>query len=159
MRSVRSFVAVLVLGVLAQVALAAPAYFVQADMVRSAEGAMGEVCVPNSVFHPGESIVWRAYVFDGETGERVDAAQIEERGLTVTVMLDGEPLEMAYFPHPPGAENVEFYWTHAWKIPADQPMGMYTWSVVVRDAAGAEVVFEPIGQGIGLPNLTITPAG
>lgn len=159
MRTVRTFVSSAVVTLLASFAFAAPAYFVQADMVRGAEGAMGEVCVPNSVFHPGEKIVFRAYVFDGETGERLDAAQIEERGLSVTVILDGESLEMAFFPHPPGAENVEFYWTHAWTVPADQPMGVYAWSVVVTDASGAEVAFEPIGQGIGLPNLMVVPAG
>src|SRR6056297_828164 len=89
MRTVRTFVLSAVAALLASVAFAAPAYFVQADMLRGADGAMGEVCVPNSVFHPGESVVFRAYVFDGETGELLDAAQIEERGLSVTVILDG----------------------------------------------------------------------
>lgn len=160
MRSVRSFVLVLVLGVLAQAAWAAPAYFVQADMVRAAEGAMGEVCVPNSVFHPGESIVWRAYVFDGETGERLDAAAIAERDVTVTASLDtGESFELHYAPHPPGAEVTDEYWTYGWAIPAEHPSGLFAWTVTVSDAAGAEVQFAPIGQDVGLPNLTITPAG
>lgn len=159
MRSVRSFVVVLVLGVLAQAAWAAPAYFVQADMVRGAQGAMGAVCVPNSVFTLGESIVWRAYVYDGETGEQVSAEELEARGVTVTARVDGGPeLEMAFSPHPPGAEDVAFYHVAAWQIPADHATGVFTWSVVVQDASGAEVVFEPIGQDIGLANLTLVPA-
>jgi hypothetical protein len=149
----------LILAFLAQTAWAQPAYFVQTDIVRGAEGAMGEACVPNAVFHPTEKVVWRAYVYDGATGERLDAATVEERGIAVTVTFDGEPLEMAYHPHPPGADDVEFYWTHAWVIPEDQPMGVYTWSVTVQDASGAEATYEPIGQGIGLPNLVVTPAG
>lgn len=148
------------LAVLATSALAAPAYFIQADMVRGAAGAMGAVCVPNSVFELGEMIVFRAYVFDGDTGERLSAEQIEAQGLTVTAELDtGEAFEMVYSPHPPGAPEQDFYWVHGWAIPADHPTGMFAWSVVVRDAAGNEVTFAPIGQGVGLPNLTIVPAG
>lgn len=159
MRNVRAFLLSVLAMMAVSAAFAAPDYFVQADMVRGADGAMGEVCVPNSVFHPGESVIFRAYIFDGETGERLSAAEVEERGLTVTVMLDGEPLEMAYFPHPPGAEVVDFYWTHAWVIPSDQPMGVYAWTVTVQDASGGQAEFAPIGQGIGLPNLMVVPAG
>ena len=50
------------------VAQAAPKYFVQADVVRGAPGAQGAVCVANSVFYPGEQVVWRAKVFDTTTG-------------------------------------------------------------------------------------------
>jgi hypothetical protein len=105
-------------------------------------------------------IVFRAYVFDGETGERLSAQQIEERGLDVTAEVDsGASFDMVYSPHPPGAENQDFYFVHGWAIPEDHPTGMFTWQVRVTDQSGGEAVFEPIGQGVGLPNLTITPAG
>lgn len=159
MRTIRTLILSVLATLFASAAFAAPAYFVQADMVRGAAGAMGSVCVPNSVFQLGEMIVFRAYVFDGETGERLDAATVEERGLIVTAELDtGESFEMVYSPHPPGAENQDFYWVHGWAIPSDHPTGMFAWTVVVRDATGAEATFAPIGQGVGLPNLTIVPA-
>ena len=160
MRTLRSSVLVLALVVLVQTAWAAPAYFLHADLVRGAQGAMGAVCVPNSVFHQGEMIVFRAYVYDGETGERLDAAAIEERGVTVTASLDtGESFELHYAPHPPGAEVTDEYRTYGWAIPTEHPSGLFAWSVTVADAAGNEAEFTPIGQDVGLPNLTITPAG
>ncbi|MDZ7708621.1 MAG: hypothetical protein U5J97_12160 [Trueperaceae bacterium] len=159
MRTIRSSVLVLFLAVLAQAAWAAPSYFLHADLVRGAPGAMGAVCVPNAVFHQGEMVVFRTYVYDGETGERLDAAAVEERGVTVTADLDtGASFELHYGSHPPGAEMTDEYWTYGWAIPADHPSGLFTWTVTVSDAAGNEAVFTPIGQDVGLPSLTITPA-
>src|SRR5690606_41984564 len=63
-------------------------YFVQADMVRGAANAMGAVCGPNSVFFPGEQIVFRAVVYDAATGQEMRHADIAARGIEATGHID-----------------------------------------------------------------------
>lgn len=159
---------VLILGVLSSLAWAqAPTYFVKADMVRGAQGAMGPACVPNSVFFNGEMIVFRAVVYDAATGEELSFEEIEERGITATVHMDGaEPLTMFFPPPgeaapegeeggpPPGAD----FFRGPFAIPADFPAGMYGWTIEVTDAQGASAEFAPIGASVGLPSLIIQPA-
>src|SRR5690606_26974623 len=101
-KGMSKFLLVLVAGLLGTIALAqAPTYFVKADMVRGAQGAMGPVCVPNSVFFNGEMIVFRAVVYDAATGEELLFDQVQERGITATVHMEGhDPITM-FFP-PPG---------------------------------------------------------
>ncbi len=64
----------------------------------------------NTVSQPGETVVWRAYVFDAVTGG---------------------------------------------KLPADAADGTCDWTLTVMDGAGHKDSFAPIGQGIGLGQLTI----
>src|SRR5690606_31239723 len=87
---------------LSAVSLAASGYLVQADLVRSAAGTpMGPVCVPNSVFLPGEGVVVRVKVYDLSTGQEVDGAAIEEKGIKVQVNYgDDITLDLAYHMHP-----------------------------------------------------------
>jgi hypothetical protein len=134
-------------------------YFVQMDMVRGAEGAKGAVCVSNTVFQLGEMIVWRAYVYDAVTGARVNESEIQSRDIKVQVSLDnGTSVDLAWGAHPPGApaSSQEHYWTGAWKLPSDMATGTYNWTLTVTDGAGHKDSFTPIGQGIGLDQLTIT---
>jgi len=56
-----------------------PTRFVEMVMVRGAERAKGAVCVSNTVFQPGEMIVWRACGQDAVTGARVDEAELQSR--------------------------------------------------------------------------------
>ena len=141
------------------VALAAPSYFIQADTVRGAIGAQGAVCVANTVFHPGEQIVWRAYVYDGESGERLTQQQIQERGITVTATLEtGEEASLNFVPHPPNVENPDWFWAGGLIVPEDFPTGMVTYTLEATDAEGNSATFTPIGQDAGLNVLTIVPA-
>jgi len=136
---------------------AAPAYFIQADMVRAAEGAMGPVCVPNSVFMPGEKIVFRAAVVDAATGEELTIDQIQARGVEAVVKFEGHDDIPMFFP-PPDAPDMPpgpSFFRGPWVIPADAPEGIYAWHVEVTDAQGNAAVFEPIGQVFGANNITI----
>lgn len=176
----RKLTLVLLVGMLGSLALAqAPTYFVKADMVRGAQGAMGPACVPNSVFFNGEMIVFRAVVYDAATGEELSFEQIQERGITATVHMDGaDPLAMFFPPPmeagegappaeggaegeaegeggpPPGAD----FFRGPFAIPADFPAGMYAWTIEVTDSAGNSAEFSPIGASAGLPSLIIQPA-
>jgi len=151
----------------------APTYFVKADMVRGAQGAMGPVCVPNSVFFGGEMAVFRMVVYDAATGEELSFDQVQERGITASVVIEGlEPIEMFFPPPmeggegegappaeaegpPPGAD----FFRGPWAIPADFPAGMYGWTIQVTDAQGNTAEFEPIGAAAGLPSLIVQPPG
>ena len=162
----RKLFVLLVLGAFGSLAAAQePAYFVKADMVRGAEGAMGAVCVPNSVFFNGEMIVFRAVVYDAATGEELGFEEIQERGITATVHMDSvEPMPM-FFPPPGGAPEGEEaedgpppgadFFRGPWAIPAEFPSGMYGWTVQVQDAQGNTAEFTPIGASAGLPSLII----
>ncbi|HET8984362.1 MAG TPA: hypothetical protein VFN03_01260 [Trueperaceae bacterium] len=162
----RKLIVATLVAIVCSLAMAqAPTYFVKADMVRGAQGAMGPVCVPNSVFFGGEMIVFRAVVYDAATGEELLFDEVQARGITATVHMDGrEPAAMFFPPPGEGAEGEEGpppgadFFRGPWAIPADFPTGMYTWHIEVTDAAGNAATFDPIGGAIGLNNITIQPA-
>lgn len=159
----RRLIVTLLLMIIGSLALAqAPTYFVKADMVRGAQGAMGPVCVPNSVFFNGEMIVFRASVYDAATGEELLFDEIQARGITATVVMEGRESAAMFFPPPEGgAEGQEgpppgaAFFRGPWAIPADFPTGMYMWHVEVTDAQGNTATFDPIGGAIGLNSITV----
>lgn len=137
-------------------AWAKSAYFVQADVIRGAVGAMGAVCVANAVFVQGEEIVWRAYVYDSETGDLITQADIDAKGIKVYGELDsGVKVELRYGAHPPGTEKTEEYYAAAWQIPTDYATGSYQWSVSVADTAGNSGIYQPMGHTVGLGAINI----
>lgn len=155
MRQVK-WLAVLV-AVLATTAFA-NTYFVQMNTVRGGTGAKGPVCVSNTVFQPGESVVWQMEVFDAATGAQLTQAAIEQRGIKVTIGLDnGKTIDAEYGGHPPSAPaaNQDHFWTGAWEIPEDAATGTYNYTVTVTDDNGNKDAFTPIGQNVGLNQLTI----
>ena len=150
---------VLVVAVLGSLGFAQQAYFVKADMVRGAEGAQGAVCVPNSVFVPGEKIVFRAVVVDPATGEELTFEEGQERGLTATVTIEGqEPVAMFWPPAEEGGPEGTSFFRGPWAIPADFPTGMYGWTIEVTDAEGNTAEFSPIGASFGAGSITIQAA-
>lgn len=133
-----------------------PTYFVHADMVRGAQGAMGAVCVINSVFYPGEWIIFRTIVVDAATGEELRHEAIAELGLQAKVVIDGvTEIDMFYPPEDAAMPPDMYFFRGPWTIPDDFAMGEYRWNVIVSDAAGNEVTFAPIGQAVGLSAITI----
>lgn len=141
---------------LAGMAQAAPKYFVQADVVRGAPGAQGAVCVSNSVFYPGEHVVWRAQVFDMATGKALTEAQVKAAGLILTATLDnGVKSTLNYEAH--GAKK-DLFWAGGWQTTAKTPTGTLKWTVTAKDKAGNTASFQPIGQDAGLAVLTVAAA-
>ncbi|MEJ2289930.1 MAG: hypothetical protein P8Y02_15115, partial [Deinococcales bacterium] len=83
---------------------------------------------------------------------------LDIRDIKLQVTLDnGNSVDMSYGAHPPGApaSSQEHYWTGAWTIPADAAAGTYNWTLTVTDGTGHKDSFTPIGQNIGLDQLTI----
>lgn len=137
-------------------AAAGPLYYLHADLVRGGEGApQGPVCVPNSVFFGGESMVWRAKIFDSSTGDELTGGQIQELGITMQVAIsDGQSVDLGYKGHPPGAD-FDMYFTGHLVIPDDEPTGTLAWTLTATDSLGNTATFEPVGQKAGLGVLTI----
>lgn len=162
----RKLVLLVLVAAVAGVALAqAPTYFVKADMVRAAQGAMGPVCVINSVFYPTEMIVFRAVVYDAATGEELSFDEVNARGITLTVHVDTvDPVVMFFPPPSTGGEGQEGpppgadFFRGPLAIPADFPSGSYGWYIDVTDAQGNTGEFQPIGAALGMSNITILPA-
>ncbi len=149
--AIRSFTASLVAAMAVSAAhpseAAQPAFRVMSDIV--AEG----VCVHQSVFAPGDKIIWRAEVQDDD-GVPIGAEAIKARGITAVVTLsDGTTFAL----HPPveHAPASEVFWTVPWQVPAHHRTGTLPWTLTVTDRSGGKTVFTPIGQAAGAAVLTI----
>jgi hypothetical protein len=128
-----------------------PGFRVTADVVAA------EICIPQSIFAPGDVIVWRAEVQDN-AGVRILADAIKARGITAVVTLkDGTKVPLRFGVHPPfkNAPKTDTYWTGALFVKPTHPTGTLPWTLTVSDNTGAKATFTPIGQSVGLSVLTI----
>jgi len=120
---------------------------IQSDMTIGAPGP----CALQSRFVPGDRVVFRAKVFDAQTGQEV-------RDGTATVMLDnGITIPMRYDNHPPPniGPSTDQYWVGVWAIRPDAPMGIVRYTVEAA-ADGRTGTFVPFDNMTTL--LTIVPA-
>jgi hypothetical protein len=120
---------------------------IQSDMVVGAPGP----CILQSRFHPGDRVVFRAKVYDAQTGQLVPNAQVVVR------LEDGTTIEMQYGPHPPAhiAPSTDEYWVAVWAIRPDAPLGIVRYTIDATDG-GRTGHFEPFNNMTSL--LTIVPA-
>jgi hypothetical protein len=120
---------------------------IQADMVIGAPGP----CVLQSRFRPGDRVVFRAKVYDAQTGQLAQNAQVVVR------LEDGTTLDMRYGAHPPPnvGPATDEYWTAVWAIRPDTPMGIVRYTIDATDR-GRTGHFEPFDNMTSL--LTIVPA-
>jgi hypothetical protein len=128
-----------------------PGLFIEADLV---SGTLGpSLCVLQNRFAPGERVVFRARLFDLQTGQGVTAA-------TVTVhFADGSTLPLYYsLPRPPPHLDYgpvgDDIWANVWVVPPDAPLGIvrYTIEAVAGDRAAWYV---PLNVEASL--LTVVP--
>ncbi len=129
------FAAAALVGVMLPVAAQASpvALVVQSDTVLSGP------CVLSNQFKHGDRVVFRARVIDTATGSALD-----DKGLkTVEVQLgDGSKLEAVYGGHPPD-QVLGYYWTIAWTVPDDYPVGTLGYKIVATNTAGDTGTFLP----------------
>ncbi len=126
---------------------AQPGFRVMSDIV--AEG----VCVHQSVFAPGDKIIWRAEVQDDD-GVPVTAAAVKARGIKAIVTLS-DGTTFALRPPDANAPASEQFWTVPWQVPLHHRTGTLPWTLTVTDRSGGKAVFTPIGQAAGAAVLTI----
>lgn len=136
-------------------------YRIYADTVTSGigrPGVQGVNCVNQTVFFPGDTVVFRAVIADGPTGRPLTRDDVQRLGVQAVVTLsDGTklPLRLESHPPPPNAPAHKIYWAGAAPIPADHPTGALTWTVTVSDKSGHSTTFTPMGQEAGVAVLTI----
>lgn len=136
-------------------------YRLFADVVTSGQGApgiQGALCVTQTVFFPGDVIVFRAVIADGATGTVLTSADVQSRGIKAVVTLsDGTsvPLRLGSHPPAPAAPAHSTYWAGADKTTPDHPTGTLKWTLTVTDAAGNTTKFAPMGQDNGETVLTL----
>lgn len=133
----------------------APNLNVQADIVTGAvngPGVQGAICVSQSVFFPGSTVIFRAVVADG-SGTPLTGDQLKARGVKVVVTTgEGATIPLVYEVHPPmniPAPARENYFAAAYHISDSHPTGMLPWSLTVTDNAGHTLKFKPIGDNPG----------
>jgi hypothetical protein len=150
------------------VGVAAPAYAqssapfrLVADTVTSGNnpGLQGVACVNQTVFFPGDVVVFRAVVADGPSGTPLTQAEVTSRGITAVVTTsEGRTIPLRFGIHPP--PNVQApkrapYWSGTMPISRDHSVGTLPWSITVTDNTGAKTTYSPIGQDAGVSVLTI----
>jgi hypothetical protein len=125
--------------------------FVEADIVSGVPGP--SLCVLQSRFAPGDRVVFRARVFDAQTGQVSPSAAVTVR------FADGSTLPLFYGrPQPPPHLDYgpvgEPFWANVWIVPEDAPLGIVRYTI--EAAAGDQVVrFVPLNVEASL--LTIVP--
>lgn len=124
----------------------APAVVVKGDTINSHFQA-DAVCVVDSRFERGHSIVFRANVIDSKTNETIEDAKVK------VVLGNGEEYEMKMGPH---GEEGTILWTVLWTIPDDFPTGTLDYKIIA-DVDGTEYTHEPFN--VSLSKLTILEKG
>lgn len=120
----------------------------QADIV-------GEGCMlQNAYVNDGEAkATFRVRVFDPITGAELNDADLE----SVTVTLgDGQVFEMRYGPHPPDADEQDFFWTYGWVIFDGYPAGNVSYTIEATALDGRTGEFKPFNVAPSL--LTVMEA-
>jgi hypothetical protein len=141
------------------------AYRVVADVVTAGigrPGVQGALCVNQTVFFPGDTIVFRAVIADGPNGTPLGTADVARLGVQAVVSLsDGSkvPLRLGSHPPPPNAPSHSTFWSGSIRTAADHPTGTLKWTLTVTDKAGHSVAFTPMGQDDGSTVLTLAQKG
>ena len=128
---------------------AAPAMFIEADIVRGVPGATGAPCVLNSQFKHKEMVVWRIRVVSAKTGKPLD-----DKGLKSLVLkLSNGQTAAAHFGGHPPPKPVDMFWTATWVVPDDYPTGSFSYEISATDMKGRTAKFEPFKTRPSLPTI------
>jgi hypothetical protein len=125
---------------------------VQADFVQgtanvSQEDIPVKACVQTSRFPRNADIVFRARVWDPQTGLPMDDQNLYAISVSLT---DGSTMAMKYGVH----GGSDMFWTAAWLVPKDYPPGTLNYSIVATSKDLRTGQFQPFNVMPSL--LTIT---
>jgi hypothetical protein len=130
-----------------------PALFVDADLV---SGVLGpSLCVLQNRFSPGDRVVFRARVFDAQSGQVASTAAVTVR------FADGTTLPLFYsLPRPPPHLDYgpagDDIWVNVWEVPRDAPPGIVRYTIEAVDGIRMGHYVPP---NVEASLLTIVPAG
>jgi hypothetical protein len=116
-------------------------------------------CMKTSIFKRGQHIVWRMTLTDATTGKVLQGTDLES---TVIKLPNGEEISMRYGRH--GGPDGPWFWTGAWDIPDDYPLGSVNYSIDVLTVDGKSGTFTEVklpdsvveGARAGNPDAPVT---
>ena len=126
---------------------------VYADTVSSSRGDVRQarVCTQTNYFPRRSRVVFRAWAVDTKTG----AALGQEDMKYAYIKIPGQPnLKLNWGPHGAVGNKVQF-WSAAWAIPADYPLGIVPFRIVFKTQDDKFGTFEQ--PAVGPAQLTVTP--
>ncbi len=95
-------------------------------------------CVQQNVFQRGMHVVFRMDAQDTVTGEALGDAEVSE---AVARLATGEELPFSYGKHGEG-DDAPFFWTTAWDVPEDYPLGTVDYEITVTTVDGDTVTWQ-----------------
>ncbi len=96
-------------------------------------------CMKSSIFKRGQHMVWRMTLIDATTGQVLQGDDVET---AVIKLPNGEELSMRYGRH--GGEGGPWFWTGAWDIPMDYPLGSLNYSIDALTVDGKSGTFTEL---------------
>jgi len=97
-------------------------------------------CVRSGVFKRGMHIVWRMQTTDTSSGKILQTVDMEK---AVVKLPGGEERRFGFGRHGPTAES-PWFWTAAWDVPMDYPLGTIDYSIEVTTKDGKVGVFKEL---------------
>ena len=100
------------------------------DTVSSSRGdvKLARTCTQTNYFPRRARVVFRMWAVDTTTGEAIAAEDVKY----AYVKIPGQPnLKLNWGPHGATGNKVNF-WTNAWPIPADYPLGVVPFQIVLK---------------------------
>lgn len=94
-------------------------------------------CVKTSTFSRGMRIVWRMEVVDTSSGRILQAADVET---AILKLANGDEVNFRYSRHG-RTEDAPWFWTAAWDVPSDHPLGVLEWTIEVGTKDGKRSTF------------------
>ncbi len=107
-------------------------------------------CALASTFKRGMHLVWLMEGYDAATGKELQAADTKE---AVLKLPHGENVNFRYGRHGTTAD-APWFWSAAWDIPPDYPLGVLDYEVVVTSVTDKRATFKPWGAHMPERNIT-----
>jgi hypothetical protein len=111
-------------------------------------------CTQTNYFRRGQGVVFRAWGVETKTGDTLTLENVRY----FYVKIPGQSnLKLSFGAHGSGpAETRPWFWTVNWDVPADYPLGVVPFKILVQTKDGKRTSFSQEGLS-GTSRLTITP--
>ncbi|MEK7215641.1 MAG: hypothetical protein AAB289_08615, partial [Chloroflexota bacterium] len=107
-------------------------------------------CALSSTFKRGMHLVWLMEGYEASSGKELQPADVKE---AVVKLPHGETINFRYGRH--GAkEGSPWFWSAAWDIPLDYPLGVLDYEVAVGTNTDKRGTFKPWGAHSPERNIT-----
>jgi hypothetical protein len=130
------------------------AVFIYADTVTSSRTtpAPAKVCSQTNFFSQGARVVFRMWGVESSTGLTLTTDNIKY----AYVKIAGQPnLKLTFGKHGKLATS-PWFWSAAWAIPANYPIGAVSWRIVVKTKSNKFGIFDPTNLAES-SRLTVSP--